>query len=292
MASALRHGLRPVTASTSLARCTTTTTTTTPTSSTGLHQILPSLHRASIPPPARPFSTTHPAQKRRTGLPRQGTPHDVLGAAVPIPKPHAADTHIPPYPYGPRRTYKQSNSGLYGSARILFGHNVSEKHNVKTHRVWRPNVQRRRLWSDALRCFVQTRVTTRVLRTIDKCGGLDEYLLGDKAQRIKDLGPWGWKLRWRVMQSEVVQARFRQQRVRLGLDRSSAAKTIDQVMAEAEVEAARLEAMEEIDHLIRTEEDFVFGDEEEMVDEQAAEDETAAPEEAEKDGFMEEKKPA
>ena len=40
-----------------------------------------------------------------------------------------------------------------------------------------------------------------MLRTIDKCGGLDGYLLGNKAQRIKELGVKGWELRWRVMQS-------------------------------------------------------------------------------------------
>ena len=40
-----------------------------------------------------------------------------------------------------------------------------------------------------------------MLRTIDKCGGLDNYLLGNKAQRVKELGLKGWELRWRVMQS-------------------------------------------------------------------------------------------
>lgn len=65
--------------------------------------------------------------------------------------------------------------------------------------------------------FVKIRITARVLRTVDKCGGLDEYLLGEKAARIKELGMGGWKLRWRIMQTEKVRERFRVERERLGL---------------------------------------------------------------------------
>ena len=57
----------------------------------------------------------------------------------------------------------------------------------------------------------------RVLRTIDKVGGLDEYLLGDKPARIKELGLEGWRLRWMVMNSRKVRDRFREERLRLGL---------------------------------------------------------------------------
>lgn len=75
----------------------------------------------------------------------------------------------------------------------------------------------KRLWSDGLNKFIRTRVTTRVLRTVDKCGGLDEYLLGEKANRVKELGMGGWKLRWRIMQSPKVRERFRLERLRMGL---------------------------------------------------------------------------
>jgi large subunit ribosomal protein L28 len=128
------------------------------------------------------------------------------------------EPQIPSYPYGPRQVYKQSNTGLYGMARIRFGNIVSPKHEVKTRRKWRVNIHRKRLWSASLRAFVQTRVTTRVMRTIDKVGGLDEYLLGGKAARVKELGPWGWRLRWRVMQTPSVRARFAEERRALGLD--------------------------------------------------------------------------
>ncbi|RFU25405.1 hypothetical protein B7463_g10941, partial [Scytalidium lignicola] len=124
---------------------------------------------------------------------------------------------VPTYPYGPSQIYKQSNFGLYGSQKIRFGNSISEKNEIKNRRHWRPNVQRKRLWSTALGQYLKVRVTARVLRTIDKCGGLDEYLLGDKARRIKDLGMGGWKLRWRIMQTESVKEKFRLQREALGL---------------------------------------------------------------------------
>lgn len=113
--------------------------------------------------------------------------------------------------------YKQSNFGLYGTQKIRFGNIVSERNEIKTRRYWRPNVHQKRLWSVALGKFLRMRVTARVLRTVDKCGGLDEYLLGEKAGRIKELGMGGWKLRWRVMQTEAVKQRFRAEREALGL---------------------------------------------------------------------------
>jgi large subunit ribosomal protein L28 len=124
---------------------------------------------------------------------------------------------IPPYPYGESKWYKQSNFGLYGLQKIRFGNMVSERNEIKTRRVWRPNVQNKRLWSNALERFVRVKITTRVLRTVDKCGGLDEYLLGEKPARIKELGLGGWRLRWRIMQTEAVRERFRRQREELGL---------------------------------------------------------------------------
>ena len=55
------------------------------------------------------------------------------------------------------------------------------------------------------------------MRTIDKVGGLDEYLLGEKMGRVKELGMGGWALRWRVMRTQKVRERFAMERARLGL---------------------------------------------------------------------------
>ena len=56
-----------------------------------------------------------------------------------------------------------------------------------------------------------------MLRTMDKCGGLDEYLLGEKPGRIKELGVEGWRLRWLVMRTGKVRRRFEKEREALGL---------------------------------------------------------------------------
>jgi len=59
-----------------------------------------------------------------------------------------------------------------------------------------------------------------VLKTIDKEGGLDEYLLSSKEGRIKELGPLGWKLRCVLMGTKEVRTRMRADARALGLDRS------------------------------------------------------------------------
>lgn len=125
---------------------------------------------------------------------------------------------IPAYPYGPRRVYKQSNAGLYGSARIRFGNNVSEKHNVKTQRFWRPNVLVKNYYSPSLECNIKTRLTMRVYKTVKREGGLENYLLKSKPARIRELGPGGWNLRWVLMQTRAVQERFNVERRALGLE--------------------------------------------------------------------------
>lgn len=45
-------------------------------------------------------------------------------------------------------------------------------------------MQRKKLWSDSLDRWVQLRVTTYALRSIDKAGGLDNYLLHPKRKDL------------------------------------------------------------------------------------------------------------
>ena len=59
---------------------------------------------------------------------------------------------------------------------VQYGHNVSHANN-KTLRRFLPNLQERRLLSDALG-LVRLRLTTHAIRTIEHNGGLDAYLLG------------------------------------------------------------------------------------------------------------------
>lgn len=124
---------------------------------------------------------------------------------------------IPPYPYGERRIYKQSNRGLYGKARIRFGNTISEKYHNKARRFWRPNVHVKSFRLPALDANVKTRLTLRVLKTIRREGGLQEYLLKSKPARLKEIGPGGWNLRWLLMQSKDIQHRYNEERIALGL---------------------------------------------------------------------------
>jgi large subunit ribosomal protein L28 len=145
--------------------------------------------------PRRAFSTTLPAQTTKQ-LPE----------------------HIPPYPYGPNLWYKQSNTGLYGGAMIQFGNKISKGRNKgKTRRSWKPNVRRKKFYSDALEEHLFIKVTRRALRTIYKAGSLDNYLLDDRPARIKEMGIFGWELRWKIMQTPKIQEQFKEQRKKLGL---------------------------------------------------------------------------
>lgn len=61
--------------------------------------------------------------------------------------------------------------------RVSFGNNVSHS-NRKSSRTFAPNLQSVSLLSDGLGRSVRLRVSTRALRTVQKRGGLDAFLLG------------------------------------------------------------------------------------------------------------------
>jgi large subunit ribosomal protein L28 len=127
---------------------------------------------------------------------------------------------------------------------------------------------------------IRIRITTRVLRTVDKCGGLDEYLLGSKARRIKELGMGGWKLRWRIMQTDKVKERFRKEREAYGLPPLEGEMNADGVADEA----GRLEAIAQIDQELAKGTEVTVG---EVDMQEGAVDGVDASEES----FMEEKSP-
>ncbi|MGA7675605.1 MAG: 50S ribosomal protein L28 [Rhizomicrobium sp.] len=62
---------------------------------------------------------------------------------------------------------------------LLVGHNVSHANN-KTKRVFRPNLQVISLASDALGQTYKLKICMNALRTIDRSGGLDAFLLKAK----------------------------------------------------------------------------------------------------------------
>ncbi|KAJ1956285.1 hypothetical protein IWQ62_005336 [Dispira parvispora] len=82
-----------------------------------------------------------------------------------------------------RSVPKASLKGLYGGRQVQFGNKVSEWDD-RTRRTWKPNVQWARLHSRLLNKSFRIKVTTRILRTVDKKGGLDNYLLYTKNKNI------------------------------------------------------------------------------------------------------------
>ncbi|KAI1823903.1 hypothetical protein F4861DRAFT_508210 [Xylaria intraflava] len=197
-------------------------------------------------------------------------------------------SEVPDYPYGPFHTYKQRNQGLYGRSKIRTGNVVAEKYKNKSRTTWLPNRHTKRLWSPSLNAFIRTRMTASVLHTIDLLGGIDEYLLGSKAKRIKELGPAGWALRWKIIQTPAVQARFAAQRAALGLPPKNPelAPALPAELAAEGLDSGTV--LDEVDGMLARDEEFVIGDapaeaggdvvaETDVVAEEKGEDKTLQP---------------
>ncbi len=74
------------------------------------------------------------------------------------------------------------------------GNNVSHANN-RTRRRFLPNLQETSVWSDSLQKAVRLKVSTYALRTIEKRGGIDGYLM---TARESTLAPEFKRLRKQV----------------------------------------------------------------------------------------------
>ncbi|KAJ2064173.1 hypothetical protein GGH94_003663 [Coemansia aciculifera] len=79
--------------------------------------------------------------------------------------------------------YRLRMDGLFGGVAIQHGNN-KPKSLHKTRRIWLPNIQKVTVYSAILDKKLKLRMTSRILRTIDKKGGLDNYLLETKDKNI------------------------------------------------------------------------------------------------------------
>jgi len=83
---------------------------------------------------------------------------------------------------------------------VLTGNNVSHANN-KTRRRYLPNIRSRRLYSETLGQIVRIKLAVSTLRTIEKRGGLDAFLLSVAATNLdKDMA----RLRERVAEKREV----------------------------------------------------------------------------------------
>ena len=66
---------------------------------------------------------------------------------------------------------------------VMTGNNVSHAKN-KTRRRFLPNLQNSSMISDALGKSVSFRVSTNAIRTVEKTGGIDAFLLSTKDENL------------------------------------------------------------------------------------------------------------
>ena len=155
--------------------------------------------------------------------------------------------------------FKRSSLGLFHGKLKQYGNNVpfSKK---KTRRSWLPNVQNKRLASDALGRKVEIKVTTRALKTIRKVrptgsftrgqlnlrkcqhGGLDHYLLKTKPELLGYEG-----MRLRILVREALQAEADAQVEAKRIEEETA--RIEKKKQLAKEEAARLAKQKELQTL-------------------------------------------
>ena len=55
--------------------------------------------------------------------------------------------------------------------------NLVSHSNIKTKKWVKPNIQKRRLWSQALNSWITLKVTTSSIRSIEHVGGFDKFIL-------------------------------------------------------------------------------------------------------------------
>ena len=83
--------------------------------------------------------------------------------------------------------------------KVLFGNNVSHSHR-RTRRKFSVNLQKIKYESILLKKLFSFRLATRTIRSIDKNGGLDAYLLSTKAN---NLSPPGQLIRRKVKKALI-----------------------------------------------------------------------------------------
>ena len=82
--------------------------------------------------------------------------------------------------------------------KALSGNNVSHANN-KTKRKFYPNLQNVRLFSHSLKRYLSLKITVRTMRTIEKNGGIDSFLLNSSNRK---LAPIAIKLKKSILKTE------------------------------------------------------------------------------------------
>ena len=68
----------------------------------------------------------------------------------------------------------------------MSGNNVSHANN-RTKRRFIPNLQNVKLYSSSLQKYINLNITIRTMKTVEKNGGLDSYLIKTSNRNLADL---------------------------------------------------------------------------------------------------------
>lgn len=109
--------------------------------------------------------------------------------------PFAADQQV-------RHRSNRSRRGLYDGKDIRTGNNVSFSMR-HTKRTFKPNVFIKKVYSETLDDMIQFHLTTSTLRSIDKSGGLDNYLMNGEFKEGE-----GHKIKKKILKKLKNQAYF------------------------------------------------------------------------------------
>jgi len=86
----------------------------------------------------------------------------------------------------------------------MFGNNVSHS-NRKTRRKFEPNLQNAALRSEVLKTTLRLKITTSALRTINKYGNIDNFLINYRHAKLTDEAI---KIRNRIKKSLIKSGSF------------------------------------------------------------------------------------
>ncbi|MDE0723757.1 MAG: 50S ribosomal protein L28 [Alphaproteobacteria bacterium] len=89
--------------------------------------------------------------------------------------------------------------------RPMTGHNVSHS-KAHTKRRFMPNLQEKSFASTVLGQNYRLRLTTNAMRTIDKFGGLDEFMKNVKNRNTKAFSPSATRLRKLILKRTTAEA--------------------------------------------------------------------------------------
>lgn len=93
---------------------------------------------------------------------------------------------------------KRSQRGLYAGEMIQFGDVVSSFGN-RSKRTWKPHVMKVDLWSETLSDRVNVKVSATALALIDREGGLDSYILGQRVPESR----WALEFKNRIIKHKL-----------------------------------------------------------------------------------------